>query len=168
MTDNFSNNRLSRALAPIEKLPRPLRVWARSKALGNVVKFVGTAGIRVEQLDQSKGVFTLKNRRRVQNHIGGIHAMATGLLLETATGLALGWHLPDGKIPLLKSIHIDYKQIATGNLRAVASLTENQITLMRDEDRGSAVIQVELTDSVGQQPVECQVTWAWVTKKATM
>ncbi len=50
------------------------------------VKFAMTSGIRIEDLDETKAVVSLKNRRRVQNHIGGVHACGMALLAESATG----------------------------------------------------------------------------------
>ncbi|MEM7280839.1 MAG: DUF4442 domain-containing protein [Pseudomonadota bacterium] len=163
-----NENRLLRSLRAVQKLPRFMQTWARSKAIGRVVKFVGTANIQAQRLDRSSAVFTLKNKTKVQNHIRGIHAMATGLLAETATGLAVGCHLPDDKLPLLKSIRIDYQKIVQGNLRAEVSLPEHIIQAVVSEPRGSAIIPVTITDSAGNEPVSCEVTWAWKLKKQLM
>ena len=119
-------NMLRRALAPIDKLPAFSRTWARSMALGRTVPFVGTAGIVCVELGDEGGEFTIANRRKVQNHIKGVHAAATGLLAETASGLAFGWHLPDDKLPLLKAMNIDYVKRSTGALRATSKLTDRK------------------------------------------
>lgn len=37
-----------------------------------------------------RGVFSLANRRRFGNHIGGLHAATMALLAETATGIVAG------------------------------------------------------------------------------
>lgn len=161
-------NRLVRSLKSIDKLPKGLRTWARSKAIGRVVKFVGTAGIRVDDLGPDGGTFFLKNRNRVQNHIGGIHAMATGLLLETATGLALGVHLPDQKVPLLKSIEIRYKSVAKGDLTAHAWLTPDQIEKVKRDPKGDIQVNVDLRDSAEQQPVDSVVSWAWISRNSSL
>ena len=42
---------------------------------------------------------SIAHRRKVQNHIGGVHATATALLAETATGMVVGMNLPDEKLP---------------------------------------------------------------------
>ncbi len=46
----------------------------------------GAAGILIDKLAIDEAILRLRNRRRVQNHIGGIHAAATALLAESATG----------------------------------------------------------------------------------
>jgi hypothetical protein len=50
------------------------------------VKMAGAAGIVIDKLDVDESILRLRNRRRVQNHIGGVHAAATALLAESATG----------------------------------------------------------------------------------
>jgi acyl-coenzyme A thioesterase PaaI-like protein len=158
-------NRLRSALAPIEWLPSFARVAARSLVIGRVVPFVGTAGIRVEELTQEQAVFTLANRRAVQNHIRGVHAAATALLAETATGMALGVWIPDDALPLLKSMHIDYVRRADGALRAVARVPEADRQRVLAEPKGEVTVEVVVTDSAGNEPVKCSMVWAWIPKK---
>jgi len=101
----------------------------------------------------------------VQNHIKGIHAAAMALLAETATGFVVGMNLPDSKLPLLKSMKIDYVRRSTGDMRAVAELTPQQIQSIVNDDKGEVVVKVMVTDAANVQPVECEMTWAWVPKK---
>jgi len=158
-------NMLRRALSALDQLPEEARTQARSRALGGTVPFVGTAGIVAVELGDDGGVFTIANERKVQNHIQGVHAAATALLAETASGLTFGWHLPDDKLPLMKSMHIDYTRRSKGGLRAVAKLTDEQIEQMASEPRGAVDVAVTVTDEDGQEPVRCVMTWAWITKK---
>ena len=83
-------NRLARTLAKIDRFPAALRTTARILALGRVVKFVGTAGLSIEELTPARAVVFIENRARVQNHIGGVHAAAMALVAETATGFVVG------------------------------------------------------------------------------
>jgi uncharacterized protein (TIGR00369 family) len=157
---------LARAIARVERLPAPLRTWARSFAVGRVIPFVGTAGLRIERLDHERCEIVLPNRRKVQNHIGGVHATATALLAETATGMAVGMHLPDGKLPLLKSMSIRYQKRAEGAVRAAAWLPPADAARMQSDEKGDVVVPVAVTDSAGTVTVECEMCWAWVTKHA--
>ncbi|MCG8433625.1 MAG: DUF4442 domain-containing protein [Gammaproteobacteria bacterium] len=159
------SNRLIRALAPVERLPAFMRTAVRSYAIGRVIKFVGTAGIRIEELTQEKSLLRLPNRRRVQNHIGGVHAAATSLLAESATGLVVGMNLPDSRIPLFKSMHINYVRRAAGGLTAEARLTESDRQRIRNEEKGDVTVQVHVTDANGDVPVECEMVWAWIPKR---
>jgi uncharacterized protein (TIGR00369 family) len=159
-----ASTRLSRAIDRVEKLPGPMRTFARSFAIGRVVPFVGTAGLRIEQLDRERCVITLANRRRVQNHIGGVHATATALLAETATGMIVGMHLPDTKLPLLRRLDIQYLKRAEGAVRAEASLRAEDIARMQRDDKGDVLVPVTVADSAGTVTVECAITWAWRTR----
>jgi acyl-coenzyme A thioesterase PaaI-like protein len=160
-----AENRFSRMMNKVSLLPRPLQTRARSLLLGRVVKFVGTARLAIEELTAERAVVTIKNRTLVQNHIGGVHAAAMALLAETATGFVVGMNVPDNKIPLIKSLKIEYKKRATGGLRAVAELNADQMHAVRTQDKGEVNVRVTVTDDAGAQPIICEMIWAWVSKK---
>lgn len=67
-------NRLARTVSALERLPRFIRPAVMSRAFNSQVRFAGTASIRFEELTEGRAVLTLANRRKVQNHIGGVHA----------------------------------------------------------------------------------------------
>src|SRR3546814_8874871 len=116
-------NRLSRAVAWLAALPAPLRNRATSLLFNSQVRFAGTGGLRFEKLDASEAIVVIRNRRAVQNHIGGVHAAAMALLAETATGAVFGMNVPADRLPLLKAMHIEYTRRARGALRATATLS---------------------------------------------
>lgn len=158
-------NALTRAIAPLASLPNSLRVRATSLMFGTVVPFVGTSGLRYEELAAHRVVVSVRNRRKVQNHIKGVHAAAMALLAETATGFVVGMNLSDDKLPLIKSLHVDYTRRSVGDMRAVATLTDEQIALIHREPKGEVTVPVIVTDESGQEPVQCTMVWAWVPKK---
>jgi acyl-coenzyme A thioesterase PaaI-like protein len=161
----MAENRFSRMMNKVRLLPRPLQTRARSLLLGRVVKFVGTARLDIEELSAERAVVTVKNRTLVQNHIGGVHAAAMALLAETATGFVVGMNVPDNRIPLIKSLKIEYKKRASGGLRAVAELTPEQMESVRTTDKGEVNVRVIVTDDSGAQPIVCEMIWAWIPKK---
>jgi acyl-coenzyme A thioesterase PaaI-like protein len=158
-------NQISRMVGKLDKLPPKLRQRAQTLMLGNFVPFLGTAGIKFEEITEARVVVSIKNRRRVQNHIKGVHAAAMALLAETATGFAVGINLPDDKLPLIKTLKVDYKKRSTGDMRAVAALRPEQIAAMRSEEKGNVTVPVEISDESGDAPVVCEMVWAWVPKK---
>ncbi|MDZ4386917.1 MAG: DUF4442 domain-containing protein [Moraxellaceae bacterium] len=158
------NNNITRTLSTLNKLPSSLRIRAISTIFGTVVPFVGTSGLRYEKLNNNEVVVSIRNRRKVQNHIKGVHAAAMALVAETATGFVVGMNLSDDKLPLIKSLHVDYKRRAVGDLRAVATLTDEQVAMIQREPKGEVLVPITVTDESGQQPIECQMLWAWVTK----
>ena len=166
MTDKYKNlNRLSKMVVSLRKWPKPWRHGLLNFIIHRAVKFTGTAKINVELLDFNRSIMTLKNRRKVQNHIGTIHATAMALLAETTTGLIVGMNIPDNKIPVLKSMSIYYVKRASGDMRAEAVLLPEQIAQMRTEDKGDIIVKVIVTDEQGKEPIECTMNWAWTPKR---
>lgn len=160
-----SGNKLSRLVGKITQFPPFLHSFLLTQLFGRAIKFAGTAGVRVQRLTPLRAELTLANKRKVQNHIGGIHAAAMALLGESATGFLVGIHVPDDRIPLLKSMHIAYTKRAIGNLTAVATLTPEQIADIQRLDKGEVVVAVTVTDSAHNEPIQAQFVWAWVPKK---
>ncbi|WP_396588945.1 DUF4442 domain-containing protein [Bermanella sp. R86510] len=158
-------NQLSRAVASIQRMPKPLHQFIMSKAFGNKIKFAGHSGLRFESLSNTECVVSIKNRKKVQNHIGGVHAAAMALLAETATGFVFGMNVPDDKLPLIKKMDIDYVKRSTGDMKAVASLTEDDIARIQSEDKGEVTVPVIITDEASVEPIKASMTWAWTAKR---
>ena len=156
---------MRRTLAKLESMPDFLQPKLRSWAIGRTIPFVATAGLRIETLEERKLVVTLENVNKVQNHIGTVHAAASALVAETATGLVVGMNVHDGAIPLMKSMTIDYVRRAEGGLKAVAELSEAEAQRLQTDEKGDLIVPVQVTDEDGEQPIVCQMTWAWVPKK---
>ncbi len=84
------------------------------------------------------------------------------LLAETATGMVVGMNVRDDCIPLAKEMRMAFKKRATGGLRAVATLTDEQRATMAASTKGEVTVQVTVTDEAGVNPVECEFVWAWI------
>ena len=110
-------------------------------------------------------VASIKNKPKIRNHIGQVHAGAMILLAETATGMLVGMNIADNKIPLIKSIKTNFVRRSLGGMTAVATITEEQKELIKNQDKGETLIAVSITDESGQAPIECEMLWAWITKK---
>ncbi len=158
-------NRFSRAIAKIKKLPEFSHSFLLTKLFCSQVKYANTSKVRIIDIQSKQVTMLMANRKRVQNHIGGVHAIAAALLAESATGIVFGIQLPDSQLPLLKSMTINYQRRMQGDLTAIATITDDQIALLA-QDKGSMEIAVVITDESDQQPIECLMTWAWITKKS--
>ena len=158
-------NKLSKIVRNIYKLPAFMQKIALSYSIGNFVKFVGTAGIRFDKMSTQEVVLSLENKKKVQNHLGQVHAAATALLAETATGMVVGMNLPDDKIPLMKNMSISYTKRSQGAQKAVATLAPEMIEQFKTEDKGDILIPVTITDSVGTEVIQAEMLWAWIPKK---
>jgi acyl-coenzyme A thioesterase PaaI-like protein len=155
-------NRLERQLERLSEVPAFARNWFRGVILRRAVPFTGTAGLDFIDVTPQRVEVGIANQRKVQNHIGGIHASAMNLLAETATGMVVGMNVRDDCIPLAKELKMAFKKRATGALRAVATLSAEQRAALAAGDQGEVNVSVTVTDEAGVNPVECEFVWAWV------
>ncbi len=155
-------NRLARSVAKLERVPAIVRPWVRSRVMGRVVPFTGTAGLEYVLMTPQRVEIAIANRRPVQNHIHGVHAAAMALLAETATGMVVGMNVRDDCLPLVKSMRIDFKKRAQGAMRAVATLSDAQRALMQQSDKGEVSVPVQVSDESGAEPIQCEFIWAWI------
>lgn len=158
-------NKLNTIVSNVYKLPEFLRTKALSTLFGKTVKYTGTTGIKVEELTTNRSVVTLTNKKSVQNHIGSVHAVASILIAESATGYLIGMNISDDCVPVIKTIKADYVKRAKGNMRAEASLTDEQIKLITSSNKGETTVPVRVTDADGKEPILMEMVWAWTPKK---
>jgi acyl-coenzyme A thioesterase PaaI-like protein len=159
------SNQLKRVVDSSKWLPANVRATVVSKILGKVVPYVGTSGLLYEEITSERVVVSIKNRHKVQNHINNVHAAAMALLAETATGFVVGINLPDDKLPLIKSLKVDFYKRTQGDMRAVATLTPEDVARISSEPKGELWVPVSVTDESGDEPIKCEMLWAWVPKK---
>ena len=155
-------NRLARSLGQLERVPVFARPWARNLVLRRAVPFTGTAGLDFAMMTPQRVEIGVANKKRVQNHIHGVHAAAMTLLAETATGMVVGMNVRDDCLPLAKQLKVAFRKRARGAMRAVATLTDEQRTLMQQSDKGEVTVTVHVSDESGEQPIECEFIWAWI------
>ena len=155
-------NRLERQLERLLEVPAFARLWFRSVVLGRAVPFTGTAKLRYEEMSPSKVQIFVANHHKVRNHIGGVHAVASTLAAETATGMVMGMNVRDDCIPVVKDMRVQFKKRGQGAMRAVATLSEEQRELIRSTTKGEVTVAVTVTDESGNQPIECEFIWAWI------
>ncbi|MBL4797468.1 MAG: DUF4442 domain-containing protein [Oleispira sp.] len=158
-------NRLTTVVNTFQKLPEFIRTFALSKALGRVIKYAGTSGLRFEKLTPNECIVVIPNRKKVQNHIGSVHAAAMGLLAETATGFMTGLTVPDNRIIVIKSMNLVYLKQATGDMTAVATFTDEQVEFIKNNEKADIDVPVVITDAKGVETVKATMVWAWAPKR---
>lgn len=159
-------NKLQQGLSKLDKLPESLRKKLINFAIRKKIPFVGTAKIDFIETTPEKVICVIPNIKRNQNHIQSVHAAATSLLAETASGICFGLNLPDDKLPLLKSMEVHYTKRTQGDLTATATLTDpNDITRVQSDDKGDITFDVEIKDETGTITNDVKMTWAWIPKK---
>ncbi|MBA6397232.1 MAG: hypothetical protein ACI9O3_000240 [Colwellia sp.] len=158
-------NKFGKIISKVNRMPRFMRSFLLTKIFCSTVKYAGTSSIKLISVSNTKAVLSLENKKKVQNHIGGVHAIAAALLAESATGIVFGMNVPDTCVPLLKSMTFHFQRRMQGNLSAVAILSLAEIEQIENADKGSLMVSVEITDESDQQPIVCEMEWAWVTKR---
>jgi acyl-coenzyme A thioesterase PaaI-like protein len=87
------------------------------------------------------------------------------LLAETATGFVVGMNVPDDRVPVIKTLRVEFRRRARGALRAEATLSEEQRSLILGTEKGETLVPVRVTDADGNEPIECEMTWAWTPRR---
>lgn len=157
-------NRLSKLVKTTSKFPKKIRNVLWNKAFGRIVPMVGTAKVQYLEMQSNKVVVHLANHKGMQNHIGQLHACAMALIAETATGFVAAMNVPDTAIVLIKSFKLDFKRPTKGAMTAVATLTTEQQQLMQTTAKGETLVSVSVTDESNEEPIQCEMLWAWVSK----
>ena len=128
--------------------------WLFSRALGLTVPYTGRLGAGVETLASGHCVVTLRDRRKVRNHLGSVHAMALANLGEMVTGLALMNSLPDKTRGILTGFSISYLKKAHGILTA-----ECRCDIPNSSDRHELTLTGDIRDTAGDTVATAEARW---------
>ncbi len=128
---------------------------AFSRALGILVPYSGSIRPRVEALAPGHAVVRLRDRRRVRNHLGSVHAIALANLAEVTSGLAMIYALPDDARAILVGLEVDYLRKARGTLTAECRCTPPGSAR---EDR-EMTLEAEIRDGEGDVVVRARARW---------
>ena len=136
----------------LEKLPAGK--WLFSKVLGLMVPYTGALGSKVQHLSPGHTIVTLKERRRVRNHLHSVHAIALANLAEVSTGLAVLSGMPDDARGILAGIEIEYLKKARGLLTA-----ECKCSIPKSSERSEHLIQGTIRDAAGDDVAKATARW---------
>ena len=158
-----TTNPFARIADRYRDVPPRLRRPLVTKAVGEVIPFVDTAGCFIEAYTPHRVAVRLDNEHRVQNHLGGLHAAALALLAETASGLVVALNVPDGSSPLLRTMDVSFDRFARSAVQAEATLTGEEGTQIQSRPLGQVEVDVTLTAPDDETAlVSGSLKWAWV------
>jgi uncharacterized protein (TIGR00369 family) len=128
--------------------------WLFSRAVGRMAPYTGSIGARVEALERGRAVVTLRDRRRVRNHLRSVHAIALANLGELATGLAMTSAMPPGVRGIPVAIRIEYLKKARGTLACTAEAEVPEVG-----EPTSHEVRGDIRDEAGEVVSTIGVTW---------
>ncbi len=137
----------------LSPLPAGARVF--SLALGMIAPYSATIGARVEDLGPGYARVSVRDRRKLRNHLHSIHAIALLNLGELATGLAVLSTISADMRGILVDIHADYLKKARGKLTATAEFELPEPLL----DNTSCEVEAQLKDQGGETVTRVRATW---------
>ena len=158
-----TTNPFARIADQYRDVPPRLRRPLVTKAVGEVIPFVDTAGCFIEAYTPRRVAVRLDNGTRLRNHLGGLHAAALALLAETATGLVVALNVPDGSSPLLRTMNISFDAFAREAVQAEATLTDDESAQVQSRSIGQIEVDVTLAAPDDETTlVSGSLKWAWV------
>ncbi|MDJ0760286.1 MAG: hotdog fold domain-containing protein [Woeseiaceae bacterium] len=127
--------------------------WLFSRAVCIKAPYFMSIRPVMDELEPGRAVARLKKRRRVQNHIGTVHAIACANLCEFVAGLLAEATTPVGMRWIPKGMTIDYLAKAGTSLRAVGQMPD----VTQDENQ-DVVVSVDVFDREGTIVVHADIT----------
>jgi len=133
----------------------PAGSWLFSYFLGWYAPYSGTIGSRVEALQPGFARVSLRDRRRVRNHLKSIHAIALMNLGEITTGLAVLTALPPDMRGIVLGLKAEYLKKSRGTLTAEANFKMPA----KIDDNTSCEVKSEILDEGGDLVAVVRATW---------
>lgn len=122
--------------------------WLFSRIVCLRAPYFGSIAPRVLRLEPGLCEAELRQRRKVQNHIGTVHAIALCNLAELCAGLVTDVTVPEDMRWIPKEMTVRYLKKAAGHIVASARPRE---PIRSSAEAYAATIAVSLTDDQGQE-----------------
>lgn len=144
-------NRVLSLYRRLEKLPLGKRLFAF--VICRNAPYFATIRPRYHRYEPGHVEVSMRKRRKVENHIRSIHALAMGNLCELAAGTLMEATVPAHMRWLPRGMTIEYLKPARSDIRAVATLDKSAWPGKEDVE-----VPVSVTDADGTEVVRARIT----------
>lgn len=134
--------------------PLPGGRWMFTQLVKWMVPYTGSVSPRVDVLEPGYAKISITQRRRLEQHLGSIHAIALMNLAEFASGAAMTTALPAGYRGIVTKMSIEYFKKARGTVTAESRPTLPDLSVEGEHDFLS-----EITDQKGDLIARATVRW---------
>jgi acyl-coenzyme A thioesterase PaaI-like protein len=158
-TNLKAKNQLVKLWEKMNRLPFGAKLF--SLFLGWYAPYSGSIGARVEALGVGEVRVSLRDRRKVRNHLKSVHAIASINLGEIVTGLAVLTAITDDMRGIVLGLRSEYKKKARGKLTATAFFELPEPI----EDNTPFEVSCEIKDKTGDVVATVTANWLLGYKK---
>ncbi len=127
--------------------------WLFSRLVCFQAPYFGSIAPRVDELAPGRCVARLRDRRRVRNHIGTVHAIALCNLAELVGGLCTDASIPASMRWIPKGMTVRYLRKARGTMTATCS-----VPAVDDGVAADLVAHVDVRDAAGEIVFDADIT----------
>jgi acyl-coenzyme A thioesterase PaaI-like protein len=135
--------------------------WLFARMVCRRAPYFATIRPRFVELRPSFCKVGMRRRRRIENHLGAIHALALGNLCELAAGMVTEVTTPPGSRWIPRGMTIEYLRKAETEVQATARLDKSEWTAP-----GNVAVPVSVTDRNGNEVVRAVITMHIAPSKA--
>lgn len=134
--------------------PLPGGRWLFTQLVKRMIPYTGSVSPRVDVLEPGHARISIRQRRRLENHLNSIHAIALMNVAEFASGAAMTTALPPGYRGIVTKMTIEYFKKARGTVTAESRPVLPDLTVEGEYDFTS-----EITDQKGDLVARATVRW---------
>ncbi len=138
--------------------------------LNKLSPFNNHLGAKLIEWSDNRCLIFVKKRRKVQNHVGSIHAGALFTLGETCAGLVIIRNFPFEKFrPLMSDVKVNYYKQARGDVWGECIAAPGAIEAAHVTFQSAEIPTIEMTTNIsgdvnGERQIIAVVTTIWQVK----